>query len=63
MSASGSDGRTLRDVANNLNNGGIRVSATGLGQVALSDIGSYAAAENGKLVVSFRTGMRYSESI
>lgn len=53
MSASGSDGQTLHDVANNLNNGGIRVSATGLGQVALADIGAHAAADDGKLVFSF----------
>ena len=53
MSASGSEGQSLHDVANNLNNGGIRVSATGLGQVSLADIGAHAAAEEGKLVFSF----------
>ena len=53
LSLSGASEQSLYDVASNLNNGGIRVTATGLGQVALADIGGHAAAEDGKLVFSF----------
>ena len=63
MSASGSDGQTLHDVANNLNNGGIRVSATGLGQVLCLILGAMQQLKMESLLSLFRTGMRYSESL